>query len=355
MTEKKFLSNNFHLIRLIAAIFVIISHSYTLTGLPEHDVMWEFTGKHFSFSYIGLSVFFIISGYLITQSAHPDKPMNLKPALSFLWKRFLRIFPALIVVVLLSIFVLGPNLTTLGSEKYYASSTTWDYLNTMSLYGVKYDLPGVFNDNPYPNAVNGAIWTLSYEFTLYIVILILAVFRILKLRYLVLASYVLALYVIGTLPVHSPPWQIPYLNMDAYVFARFALYFLSGTVLFLFKDKVTLKWWLFFPLAFALIAIWNFLPGYELFATYLLLPIIIMYLANHKSPINTFASVGDFSYGMYIYAFPVQQTLVHFYGRLPVEQMAVFTIVATFPFAFLSWHLIEKKALALKSRTASVK
>lgn len=346
MIKKEYLANNFHLLRLLAAIGVIVSHSYTLTGLPEKDWMWRITGKNFSFSYIALSAFFIISGYLITQSAHPDKRMTAKRALIFLWKRFLRIFPAIILAVLLSVFVLGPWLTSYTSEEYWADSATWQYLKTMTLYLVQFDLPGVFKENPYPNAVNGSIWTLSYEFTLYLGVLLLALFGLLRFRFLMLFLYLIAFWKIATLPPTTPSLPLPWVNMDLYIFARFALYFMGGTILFLFKDKIPRKLWLFVPVLAAIAIGWY--QGYARPATYLFLPYVIIYLAYIPGRINRFAKYGDYSYGMYLYAFPIQQTLAHFYGKLPVHYMIPLSVAITFLLAFVSWKLVEQRALKLK-------
>lgn len=352
MTEKpRELTNNFHIIRLIAAIFVIISHSYPLTGIAERDWMWLATFGNFSFSYIGLSTFFIISGYLITQSAGPEKMMTGKRILAFLWRRILRIFPGILVMVALTVFVLGPLVTNVSLSEYFADGATREYLKTGSLYFIKYALPGVFGDNPYPVAVNGSIWTLSYEFTMYMGVLFFAIFGLLRFRWITLLIWLVALGHFGFLPSHTPPNVWEPLNLDIYAFAKFFLYFLGGMVFYLFKDKILYKWWIFLLVT----AVWigSFVTPYVLMISYVCLPYIIIYLAHLPGRMNGWAKYGDFSYGMYLYAFPVQQTIAHFWpilglGEITTEYMMPLAIVLTFPFAYLSWKLVEEPALRWK-------
>lgn len=363
-TERRELTNNFHFIRLLAAVFIIFSHAYALTGLRETDWMWRLTGGNFTFSYIGLSTFFIISGYLITQSAGPlgglkESVTSMRRlAISFLWKRVLRIFPALIVAVLLSAFVLGPLMSNLPVREYFAHGFGMggvvDYLKTTSLYFVKYHLPGVFTANPYPGAVNGSIWTLSYEFTLYLLVLVFAIFGILKFRWIALMVWVIFMVKFAFIPQHVEPhlWQA--MNLELVSLAKFSLYFLGGMMLFLFKKEIPMKWWLFVGVLAAWIgALWAWEGKFTMVGSYLFLPYILVYLAHLPGRTNNLAKYGDFSYGMYLYAFPVQQSIVYLWSRafggvIPVDVMIVLAVVCTFPLAFLSWKLVEEPALRLK-------
>lgn len=130
----------------------------------------------------------------------------------YLKKRVLRIFPALIVVVLLTggFFLLGPLVTTLALTDYFKSNQTWTYLLTIFLY-IHYHLPGVFANNPYPNSVNGSLWTLTWEFLMYIVVLALGLAGLIKKRLTVIPLY---FFVILLLPIVTV-YPLPVLQADS--------------------------------------------------------------------------------------------------------------------------------------------
>jgi peptidoglycan/LPS O-acetylase OafA/YrhL len=160
--SKKINRNNLNVVRLGAAILVLYGHSFIFLGLPNPLFLsWLPLGV------LGVYIFFTISGYLITESW--DRDPNL---LRFIARRMLRIFPGLIVCVFLSILVLGPVFTTLPLKKYLESQYTWGYLKNIGLY-ITYYLPGLFETNRVPNAVNGSLWSLPVEFLMYIFIAIL--------------------------------------------------------------------------------------------------------------------------------------------------------------------------------------
>lgn len=104
-------NNNFDFLRLLGALLVIISHSYALT-LAGKDPLFQLTGSE-PFSFLGVAMFFVISGFLITQSGHYD------PTRHFIWKRFLKIIPGLIGVSLFTVFILGPVVTTVPIKEYF--------------------------------------------------------------------------------------------------------------------------------------------------------------------------------------------------------------------------------------------
>ena len=148
--------NNFDAVRLIAALAVVVGHAWPLTGLshpPRLGGIPIFT--------LAVFVFFSLSGYLVATSWRRDPRV-----LPFLARRASRIFPALIVVIVLTTFLIGPFATRLAVNDYFASSQTWTYLTNVSLVA-SYDLPGVFAANPRP-VVNGALWTLGPEFLCYL-------------------------------------------------------------------------------------------------------------------------------------------------------------------------------------------
>jgi peptidoglycan/LPS O-acetylase OafA/YrhL len=140
--------NNLDALRLIGAFLVLFSHSFPIAGNNE-------PGPPFfrnTFGELGVYIFFIISGFLITQSYMRSNSPKI-----FLWARFLRIFPALIFVVFVTVFFFGPIITNLTAIEYYKNSQTYYYLSNITLYNVNYQLPGVFLANPIPSVVNGSL------------------------------------------------------------------------------------------------------------------------------------------------------------------------------------------------------
>jgi peptidoglycan/LPS O-acetylase OafA/YrhL len=158
--------NNFDAVRLIAALAVVVGHAWPLTGLshpPRLGGVPIFT--------LAVFVFFSLSGYLVGTSWRHDPRV-----LPFLARRASRIFPALIVVIVLTTFLIGPIATRLALNDYFTSSQTWTYLTNVTLVA-SYDLPGVFDANPRP-VVNGALWTLGPEFLCYLAVMILGLMAI---------------------------------------------------------------------------------------------------------------------------------------------------------------------------------
>lgn len=156
--------NNFDFVRLVAASLVIWGHAYPLLDEPGLPALMGSSIHTFA-----VKVFFVVSGYLIVASwvREPDP-------LRYTMKRGLRILPALFVVVILSAFVLGPLVSNLSLAEYFASPVLLGYLRNI-LLNIRYSLPGVFEDNIYPHAVNGSLWTLPVEATMYLFVLLLGV------------------------------------------------------------------------------------------------------------------------------------------------------------------------------------
>lgn len=151
--------NNLTFVRWVAALMVLYGHSFVFTGNTESLFLGIVT-----YGPLGVAIFFSISGFLIARSWNAD-PSPIR----FLIKRVLRIFPALAVCITLSVFVLGPIVTTLELREYLQHPATLDYLSNVFLY-ITYYLPGVFENNVYPNAVNGSLWSLPVEFFMYLLL-----------------------------------------------------------------------------------------------------------------------------------------------------------------------------------------
>ncbi len=158
------MKNHFDLIRLLAALAVFVSHAFPLNGMHEPKILWGYT----TLGTLGVYTFFGLSGYLVMQS------WSRMPCIkSFLWKRIKRIFPGLFFVVILLAFVYGPAISSLSLAEYLTDKQLFTFLRLAIMMGND-RLPGVLQDNPFPEAVNSSLWTLKYECLMYICLAIIA-------------------------------------------------------------------------------------------------------------------------------------------------------------------------------------
>lgn len=340
-------SNNFDFIRFVAASFVIITHMQALMGWGSCDALCTISQRTLQFSHLGVVVFFTISGYLIAQSLVKSQTYA-----GYLWKRCLRIFPGLLVVLLLSMLVLGPLVTTLTPRQYFGSIQTWEFLLTISLYKLHLNLPGVFESNPVFSSLNGSLWTLAYEFSCYLLLLIAGITGIIKKPWMLLLAWLFAFslraYLGDKIFVYDygAPWL---LGLNIRYCLEYGMFFLSGSLLYLYHDKIRyeFKWFL---LAMMLMVGSLFIsPSLGRLSHFIGIPYVVFYLSFLPGTLNRWGKYGDFSYGIYIYAYPVQQTLIYLFGlSLGLPLMTLLAFVITLPLAVLSWHLVEKRALTYK-------
>jgi peptidoglycan/LPS O-acetylase OafA/YrhL len=359
MTTVKIERNNtLDLLRLMSAVFVILHHSYPLTG---NSSLFSALGA------IAVSTFFIISGYLISQSWFSDPTPS-----RFLWKRLLRIMPGLVAVVIFAILIIGPINTSFPLREYFFNINTWIYLGAISVFHIPQTLPGVFTSNPYPTSINGSLWTIPLEFRMYILLCIMGVIGMLKDRRILL-SIVISSYAIYFTSLLSNIWVlnvftrtlgdigiIGYLwrlisngiigNGIPLNFPNYNILFLIGTLFYLYKDQIKFNSWIALGAFIGLLVIIVSGSSYFLIALFICLPYLALYLGQLplRQLYNIGDKYGDYSYGLYIYAFPVQQTIAHFMPKINPIQMFVLSLPTTFILAFISWWLIEKKALSLK-------
>ncbi len=338
-------SNNFDFIRFIAAVFVVISHSYDLTDQAEVEPLRLLTFNSISLSYLGVRSFFLVSGYLIVKSflASPSIP-------DYLYKRALRIFPGLFVALAFCVFIWGAVMTALPLNDYFSDSYTYSYFQNFLLYRYQPLLPKVLDD---PMAlVNGSIWTLVYEFTFYLVIMGLGITGILKRPVLVLLITSICI-AIDSLINQTPfaEFYYPSVNMKPGPFFEFISFFLVGSLFHLYRNriKITLYTGLAALVLFSISSM--FLPPvYSRVVTYILLPYSLFFLAFIKGPLNAFGRHGDYSYGIYIYSYPIQKFIIRFFPAISTIMLVVFSIIAVMPFAYLSWNWVESKMLRFKKK-----
>jgi peptidoglycan/LPS O-acetylase OafA/YrhL len=310
--------NSFDLLRLLGALLVIFHHVAPLSGEPARRVFSTDYGE------LGVGIFFVISGYLV--SASWKRTPRLLP---YLQKRLLRIVPGLVVSLLVTALALGAWATTLPLADYYGRPQTWAYVaRNALLYPVTYDLPGVFADTPRPGQVNGSLWTLRLEFSCYLGLALLGLCRGLRTGVIgalaaVAAAGFLALHVLRP-DLRSGEW----LRM-ADLASLNGFLFLAGGWLQAW-DKPARPWALIVSLAALATPLWP-----------LGLPLVVVSLGR----LPGVRLPADVSYGLYIYAFPLQQILAE------QHRLSFWTALAvTLPFALASWFLVERPALRLKPK-----
>lgn len=329
--------NNFDFLRFVFASFVIITHSFALLGMEKKEWMLGITNGQISFSQLGLAGFFTISGYFIYKSM-----LRSDSVLHYLKKRVLRLFPALLVVLLFSLVVLP--FFYRGDKSIFNEFGYWTYLPyNLSLYLFQGPVEGVFNSLPY-RSFNGSLWTIRYEFSMYLFVLLF--FFIKKARYhRFLATFLLILwYVIFTFGMNRFGAS-NFLGMTGYPLFNLGGYFVAGIFLGtlqrkLFNDKRLLL----FALILLVISAYYGMYGY---VKHVALSFLILGLGFWESKLAYFKDYGDPSYGIYIYAFPIQQILIYcFSPSLEILLLGSFSLAVFF--GYISWHLIEKRALSIK-------
>jgi peptidoglycan/LPS O-acetylase OafA/YrhL len=336
--------NNFDAIRLGAAALVIVSHSFEIAGGPG---AWEplraFTGGQASLGGLAVMAFFVLSGFLLAKS------WRSKPVLSqFIWRRSLRIAPALVTVVILTVFVIGPLLSALNPAAYFTDRETWDYLANLALYTKHDGLPGVFDGAVYPHTVNGPLWTLKFEVLCYVA---LASFGALGfLRLWPVLALLAGLYVAHIAGAGGEHGGVAYY---LFKFADLGRGFFVGALIALLAPRLASSG------RMALLCVGVMIVAAPAGLFDLALPLFggyaLLVAGLAATPVIRRAGrFGDFSYGLYLWGWPVQQVVATALGGAWFVNSAI-ALPLALCVAVMSWRLVEAPALALKDRALRIK
>jgi len=344
-------TNHFDIMRLTAALLVVFSHSFNLSHGKvlgkQYEPLMQLSKGQITLGGLAVLVFFVISGFLITASFDKDKNV-----LSFFQKRFLRIYPGLIVVVLLTALVLGPLMTELPLWEYFKKPETYNYLVNNIVF-IRYQdfLPGVFEQNTIPHYINCSLWTLKYELLCYFVTAILGYFGFLKFRILgvfFIVSSLTNILIQGHFIDNLADWNggLPFIVKS---FLELLPYYLAGSLIYLGRDRLPYR------SSFALGSLFLifvslpipglFKPMFSVVGAYL-----VFYAAYFPkiNPLNL-SKVGDLSYGVYIYGWIIQQIVVQwFHPHINWFTNCLISLPFILGASFLSWHLVEKRAMGMK-------
>ena len=343
-------NNIFDYIRIILSLFVIIAHCYTIFfGTGKVDFITEKILRTESLGGIAVIGFFILSGFMITQSLIHSK--NIK---HFVIKRLIRIFPSLIIMLFLVILLLGLLVYNGNKIRYFKSPIVWEYFgDNINLFGnTKYSIAGIFINNPYPNVINGSIWTLKHEFMIYIILMIFSICHILKKRKVMMSITVILIFIyisqINLSPILSWANNIGVIaEIDQFI--KLSMYFMIGSTIYLYKEKIKMnKKYFFLDCIILLTGIFLNLAKYVLIFT---IPYILMYLGTLKIKHNWSEKIGDFSYELYIYAFPTQQLLVYYFkDKINIYLYIFLSIACTSIIGIIMTIIVDNNIKKLKNK-----
>ncbi len=325
-------NNNFDLIRLIAAIAVIVGHSYVLLPTPGAE---DVIGSLLKFDYSGslsVKIFFFLSGMLVTNSLLKSPSIKI-----FLLSRALRIWPALSAVLLIRAFIIGPVLTNLNVSDYLSDRAVLKYLGDGLLMNIKFELPGVFSANPL-TAVNGSLWTIPYEVFAYIFLACCGALGLM--RHKMIATLVCIIIIID--PIQDNPHLFTWLQDNSEI-KFLAPCFAMGVLSALYQDSLIISGSP--PLAFfTLVYLFSNSPLKQLLFYAAIFSLII--LIATRRPVIRLKPKSDISYGVYLWGFPTQQCLVAFFPTLGLAFHQITAILISVILGWLSWHGVEKHAMA---------
>lgn len=308
------------------ATLVIVTHAYPLTGQPEIDLLSQLTDHQTHFSTLAVKGFFCISGYLIFKSLCRSQSL-----VSFFNKRICRIYPALIACNLLCGFVLGYFISQLSFSEYYASKEPWIYvIGNTQLAIAKYICLSIYHF--VKGRSNQRIILLSTLVVLF------------GLRIFAFDLFIKNMYI------------IPYTFYSFKDLTDLGLSFNMGALLANINiEKLPLskvQWNTAILIGFVTLVLIFVLHIYS-YLQYIIVPLLTICIGTRNSRISTWyesLQLGDLSYGVYLWGFPIQQTLVSFGITEPIQLM-IFAIPISYLMGYLSWNLVEKRFLPTRKKT----
>lgn len=333
--------NNFGLLRLAAAASVVLTHAAWLsTGDNLSQPLSNFgrynLGQH------AVHLFFVLSGLMVAGSL--DRSVSL---VEFALARALRILPGLLVCASLTAFLLGPVVSSFSLASYFSDARTYLYpLQVSTIAKITASLPGVFETTPVQGVVNEPLWTLKYEVLCYAGLAFLSGLGALRSPRAFLGIALVAFSILVPLT-----WERvdPASLTVAHHFARLGLCFLIGVAFYRYRSILRLRW---LAAAWGIGAWWvGRDTGLEAVLTFVLTGYVGLMLATvPMGAARTFTNRNDLSYGLYIYGWPVTQTLVWGIPELGPVSAALASLGLAGMLAWLSWSWVEQPSLRAKNR-----
>ena len=341
--------NNFDAIRLVLAIVVVFGHSYSLSRGTSVQEPLGILHHHLEFGGISVAGFFAISGLLITNSW-----LNRPCVSAFFRNRILRIYPGYIACSAVCAYIVVPISGSVAalSVRHIAG---WARMTLLLRY---FSPASIFPGNPFPGVVNGSLWTIRYEFVCYIAVALAGITRLIRQRWLIAIGF--TLWWATLIACHGVMLPLDWgSRLDAFfgaanTWAGIAPYFVVGMMVRLYMDRIPNS-----PVWAGIAAALIVLSYATDWATVVVLPVAGVYLLCFVAllPVGRlyqFGQFGDFSYGTYLYAYPIQQLVVqHWIGISPLALFFVSTPLAILAGA-ASWFAVEQHFIRRKHRRNAV-
>lgn len=319
-------ANSLNALRLALALLVLVAHSSELGGYGralQSLGAWAVCG------------FFCVSGYLITASRAHSRSLR-----DFLWRRFLRIYPAFLAALIVVAFVIAPVAGQWAGAGSWTPDAALTYvLRNLGVWIFQLDVGEMLGGVPFPGVWNGSLWTLGHEALCYVVV---GLVFLLPGRSRRLA--ILALFVASSIVAGASAGGLSILPVTGSTFCALLSYFLSGALLYLWRDRVP------FHAAgdVAAVALVLALAAAGAFPGLAGLPVAYLLMSSSvRLPLARIGARNDISYGVYIYAFPVQQVLACVFAPagIPLWAFIGLSVAFTVPLAWASWLFIERPAM----------
>jgi peptidoglycan/LPS O-acetylase OafA/YrhL len=333
--------NNFDILRLVAALGVIIGHAYAISPQPPlQDGVLSIL--HFDYSgSLAVKFFFFLSGLLVTNSiiSRPD-------AIHFLVKRACRIFPGLLVCLLVSVFIIGPLFTKLSMSQFFSDKGTWHYLTgNFFLYDIQWRLPGVFTESKY--GLNGSLWTLPYEVICYMYLAVFFGLGLLKNK-IVSNFFFSTVVAVGFIAPNYLPLFFAQ-NPDAHLlpacFAMGALFANNKESIKINISQVGLSW--------LLVILASQSVGYQ-FVFYVAFFYTAIFVSSLDFVKDHLKLPFDASYGVYVYGFMVQQCVHALFPESGVHFNQIMSAVISLLAGILSWYFVEKRFIKFGNQALNI-
>lgn len=325
--------NNLDLVRIIVATMVLWSHAFALNyGDGANEPLFRFLKVTYA-GELGVNIFFFMSGLLVTNSILTKKSVS-----QFIISRFFRIFPALFALILITVFIIGPLITSLPVGEYFRNPSTWAYFFQNLYLKTNYILPGCFDANIWASDVNGSLWTLTYEVACYI--FLVGVFIVSKGSPRILNGLIVAIVVLAFMPQNI----LQVLFNREFIMATIPMAcFATGAFFAINKEKINLNFKLLAGMALLSLVFWRFSTMIDLIFP-ITISVFFLLFATDKTVLKLMPK-HDISYGLYIWHFVIQQVVFMYTGQMNVYLFFIITFVLTATMSLLSYVLVEHGAI----------